>query len=192
MSAQHNKLQMRKGQRKLQPELATYRNMDDGADGKAPERAPTGYLPHLDGLRAFALLGVLGFHFEVPYFSGGYVGVDCFLVLSGYLMTRNIISKVQGGIFNMREFYIRRFWRLYPSALVTIFVTTIVASQIFPPALSQRVAQSALSSKFLVSNLYFYSQQNYFDVASRIKPLLHMWSLSLEGMNMGDAALTVT
>lgn len=139
-----------------------------------------GYITHLDGIRAVALVGVLAFHFEVAHFTGGYIGVDVFLVLSGYLMTRNLFLRIQEDCFNLRTFYVSRFWRLYPSSLVTILCTLVAAYFIFPPDLALRTAESGGAAMSAVSNIYFYSQDSYFDVGSIQKPLLHTWSLSLE------------
>lgn len=147
---------------------------------KHPSSCALGYIQHLDGIRAVALAGVLAFHFEVAHFTGGYVGVDVFLVLSGYLMTRNIFLRIQEDSFNLAAFYISRFWRLYPSSLVTILSTLMFAYLIFPPDLALRTAESGGAAMSALSNIYFFSQANYFDVGSRQKPLLHTWSLSLE------------
>lgn len=138
------------------------------------------YFPHLDGLRAIALLGVLGFHFEVPHFSGGYVGVDCFFVLSAYLMTRNISQGVAAGRFSLREFYIRRIWRLLPASVTTMFFSLLGAFAFFTPDLAKRAGNSAIAAVFSLSNVYFWMQGNYFDTLSNVKPLLHTWSLSVE------------
>lgn len=138
------------------------------------------YFPHLDGLRAIALFAVLGFHFEVPYFSGGYVGVDCFFVLSSYLMTRNIAQSAAAGKFSLREFYVRRIWRLLPASMATALCSLVGAFAFFSPSLAMRAGKSAVASLFSVSNLYFWMQGNYFDTHSNEKPLLHTWSLSVE------------
>ncbi|GAB0489752.1 hypothetical protein MMPV_000977 [Pyropia vietnamensis] len=142
--------------------------------------APLPYLPHLDGLRAVALVLVLAYHFKVPGAGGGYVGVDIFLVLSGFLMTRTIQGARAAGTFHLRSWYASRFWRLYPAALVTSAAAVAAAAVLFPPALASRTGASAAAAAGLVANVYFWSQEGYFDVASAAKPLLHMWSLSLE------------
>lgn len=138
------------------------------------------YFEHVDGLRAVALLGVLFFHFGVDGFEGGFLGVDCFLVISGFLMTWNITRDIGNGSFKLSTFYVKRFWRLYPSFLVTTLSALIGAYLFFSSSLAVLVAQSALASMGFMSNVYFLSQADYFDVNSQVKPLLHMWSLSLE------------
>lgn len=139
------------------------------------------YLAHLDGLRALALIGVLAFHFDTPHLHGGYLGVDVFLVLSGYLITRNIVFALGADTFSLRAFYISRIWRLLPAALATILATLSLAFLIFPPQYSSDVCKSALAAAFSVSNVWFYLKVGYFDTDNIAKPLLHTWSLSLEG-----------
>jgi peptidoglycan/LPS O-acetylase OafA/YrhL len=142
---------------------------------------PTGmYLPHLDGLRAVALFGVLAFHFRVPYCQGGYVGVDVFFVLSGYLMTRKIYCAYVEDRFSIREFYVSRAWRLMPAAHATCLICLFCAWLILPPPLARRTALSALSATGFSSNIFFWATGDYFDVSSEFKPLLHTWSLSVE------------
>lgn len=139
------------------------------------------YIPHLDGIRALALAGVLLFHFDVAPFTGGYIGVDVFLTLSGFLITRNILLSVHTkSSFSLRTFYIRRFFRLYPASLVCTFFTVLLSIATFPPPLALSVFESALASLSSVANIYFWHKADYFDTAARFKPLLHHWSLSLE------------
>ena len=143
-------------------------------------RNPRSYLPHLDGLRAVALAGVLLFHFKPGFCRSGFLGVDVFLVLSGFLITRNILHSLAHGTFTFRNFYVSRFWRLYPASLLTSFFTLLAAFLVFPAELALETARSALSSMFFASNVYFWSQADYFDSSASVKPLLHTWSLSLE------------
>lgn len=150
------------------------------ASERASENRHLTYLHHLDGLRALALFGVLAFHFKLPFFEGGYLGVDAFLVLSGYLMTRNISAAVVDSKFRLTDFYVSRFWRLFPSVAVTILCTLFCASMIYTPEIALDVCKSAIAATFSMSNLYFYSSSGYFDTESNLKPLLHTWSLSLE------------
>lgn len=138
------------------------------------------YLPHLDGLRFVLLLGVLLFHFELSPFTGGFIGVDGFLVLSGFLISRNILHSLSTNTFSLRTFYFRRFWRLFPASLVTVALAALFAYLSFPADLANSTARSALSSLLLSSNVYFWREAGYFDDDALRKPLLHMWSLSLE------------
>lgn len=140
----------------------------------------SGYIPHLDGIRALALLGVLGFHFDIPGFQGGYLGVDCFLTLSGYLMTRNILQSIELNSFSIKKFYGTRLLRLYPSAVSTALGSSFLAIILFPPDLALPHCQSVVSMLFFASNFYFRTHSSYFDVGALNQPLLHTWSLSLE------------
>lgn len=139
-----------------------------------------GYLPHVDGLRALAFIFVLLFHFRIAGARGGYLGVDMFLVLSGFLMTRIIDRDVRAGTFKMRDFMIRRFWRLYPSLLVTVAMSLATSLLLFSPKLQRSVGASSLAALLFGSNHYFHATTGYFDIGSELKPLLHTWSLSLE------------
>lgn len=144
-------------------------------------RGAAAYLPHIDGLRAIALMGVLLFHFEVYPFNGGFVGVDIFLTISGYLITRNVITHHSKSTpFSLKNFYARRFYRLYPAATVTVLLAVTGSAAIFPNDLEKEAAESGLASMFVSANTYFHLKSGYFDTSSSVKPLLHMWSLSLE------------
>mmetsp|Transcript_11431 Transcript_11431/g.24647 ORF Transcript_11431/g.24647 Transcript_11431/m.24647 type:complete len:839 (-) Transcript_11431:113-2629(-) len=139
------------------------------------------YIGHLDGLRAIALVGVLLYHFELLGHTGGFAGVDVFLVISGFLMTRNIASKINAGSFTLPAFYQTRFWRLYPSSLFTVFASLFLSRLILPDKLAAEAAKSGLASMFLSSNILFSREVGgYFDSGAVAKPLLHTWSLSLE------------
>lgn len=138
------------------------------------------HLTHLDGLRAIALAGVLLFHFEVAPFSGGFAGVDVFLSLSGYLITRNIDTQLRASHFSLSQFYTRRFFRLYPAATATALAVVLLSFLLFSDPLALEACQSALSSMLFSSNLYFHFNTDYFDTSAILKPLLHTWSLSLE------------
>lgn len=132
------------------------------------------HLPHLDGLRAIALIGVLAFHADLPL-PRGYLGVDVFLVLSGFLITRSLLAP----IFTFPAFYTRRFWRLYPSSLAVIFLVTILALVTSPETASE-ICASALAGLSLSSNFFWTGRSNYFSSSAQFRPLLHIWSLALE------------
>ena len=138
------------------------------------------YRPDIDGLRAVAVLAVLLFHAGVAPFGGGYVGVDVFFVISGFLITRLIHDQVAEGRFTFANFYIRRVRRLFPALLATLCVCFVVAFLIFSPPDFAKFADSLVFAIFSVSNIYFWDQSGYFDSASHMKPLLHSWSLSVE------------
>lgn len=146
----------------------------------SPKKKALTYLPHLDGLRTVALLGVLLFHFEVAHFQGGFVGVDIFLTLSGYLITRNLLNDAANSTFTLRSFYVRRFFRLYPASSAVVLLTVLTAFMCFSPVLTDEICRSALASQFFASNVFFYMKANYFEKTALVRPLLHTWSLSLE------------
>lgn len=142
----------------------------DGAD----------YRPDIDGLRAIAVLGVLIFHARLGWLPGGYVGVDVFFVISGYLITKIIVSH-DGDLGSfLARFYERRVRRLIPPALPVLAFTAMFAWYYLPPEAMQEFAKSALAYSFFVSNWFFLLIGGYDDGPSRLKPLLHTWSLGVE------------
>ena len=143
--------------------------------------SPSTYRPDIDGLRAIAVLSVLLFHLDVSVFSGGFIGVDVFFVISGFLITRLIVDEVNNtGGFSFSRFYVRRLRRLFP-AFLTVLVLTLVAAVItFSPSDLSNLGGSALHAVFSVSNIYFWQEAGYFDDAIKLNPLLHTWSLSVE------------
>ena len=139
------------------------------------------YQRHIDGLRAVAVLSVIFYHFGQTTFSGGFVGVDVFFVISGYLITNLIINEInQTGSFDFKRFYIRRMRRLFPAMAVTFTATFIFAALLFPPERLQPFGQSLAAAVLSVSNIHFWTESGYFDVSSHLKPLLHTWSLGVE------------
>jgi peptidoglycan/LPS O-acetylase OafA/YrhL len=136
----------------------------------------------IDGLRTLAVLPVIAFHFAIfPQLSGGgFVGVDIFFVISGYLITHTIYRDINNKTYTIADFYNRRMRRIFP-ALFTIFIFCIAVTFFSSfPSEAKTISVSIISSIFFVSNLVFYSQSGYFDQNSATNPLLHMWSLSVE------------
>jgi peptidoglycan/LPS O-acetylase OafA/YrhL len=148
--------------------------------GARLEESMIAYRPEIDGLRAIAVLGVLLFHAGFSAFSGGYAGVDAFFVISGYLITRNILTAMDAGRFSYVGFFINRARRLFPALLATISVSFLVGALLFPPPHMKRLAEAAIASILAFSNIYFWSEASYWDIESVFKPLLHVWSLSVE------------
>jgi peptidoglycan/LPS O-acetylase OafA/YrhL len=138
------------------------------------------YRPEIDGVRAIAVLGVLLFHAGFSMFSGGYAGVDVFFVISGYLITRNILTGIDAGRFSYVGFFINRARRLFPALLTTVGVSFLVGALLFTPPHMKKLAEAAITSVLGVSNIYFWSEASYWDIESAFKPLLHVWSLSAE------------
>ena len=140
----------------------------------------TAYRPEIDGLRAIAVMAVLLFHVDLSWVTGGYIGVDVFFVISGYLISRNIIESLDRQRFTFKAFYLRRFRRLFPALVTTILLASCIAPAILLPEHLERFGWEAVSSFFSISNIYFWSQSGYFDLDADLKPLLHTWSLSIE------------
>lgn len=138
------------------------------------------YRADIDGLRGISIISVVLFHARMPGFSGGFVGVDVFFVISGYLITGIIYGKLNEGTFTFEEFYVRRVRRIFP-ALSIVYICTFVAGLILSlPNDFRAFGKSLISSASFVSNYHFYGQAGYFDASSLSKPLLHTWSLSVE------------
>lgn len=145
-------------------------------DGRAPFR------PDIEGLRAIAVLLVLAYHARIPGFTGGYIGVDVFYVVSGFLITGLIIRELQAtGRVDLPAFYARRARRLLPAALVVIAVTAIASAIILPPLRVRDVAGDAAAAALYVSNIRFAAQAtDYLQAELDPSPLLHFWSLGVE------------
>ncbi|QNI02388.1 acyltransferase [Halomonas sp. SH5A2] len=139
------------------------------------------YRPDIDGLRTVAVMSVLLFHAGFSSFSGGFIGVDVFFVISGYLITMIIKEEVERtGHFSFSNFYVRRIRRLLPALLFTLVASLLLGVFLFSPQHLERLGKSTITALFSVSNFFFWSESGYFDTASDLKPLLHTWSLSVE------------
>jgi len=134
------------------------------------------YKPEVDGLRAVAVLLVLFCHLDLG-FPGGYIGVDVFFVISGFLITFIIINDNQ---FSFIKFYIRRILRLYPALIVVVLLTCIICFLIADPFYLKNTIKTAIYALFSISNIYYYKHQNYFDVSADQQTFLHTWSLGVE------------
>ena len=140
----------------------------------------SGHRRDIDGLRAIAILPVLLFHAHVPGFAGGYVGVDIFFVISGYLITGILAREVDQGRFSLTQFYARRFRRIMPALALTILTVLAAAAWLYLPGDLESVPKSALAAIFFASNLWFFTDTGYFAGGADVKPLLHTWSLAVE------------
>ncbi len=138
------------------------------------------YRKEIDGLRAVAILPVLLFHAGFSVFSGGYIGVDVFFVISGYLITSIILAELEKGNFSLKRFYERRARRILPALSVVLFATSILTFIFMPPELMKSYANSLMSVVTFSSNFHFYVSSGYFSTAAEHKPLLHTWSLAVE------------
>jgi len=138
------------------------------------------YRPDIDGLRALAILPVVFFHYHVPGFSGGFVGVDVFFVISGYLIAGLIYDEMREGRFSILKFYERRIRRIFPALFVLLAAATVAAWFLVFPHDFERFGKSLLATAFFATNVGFWRQLGYFDVAGETKPLLHLWSIAVE------------
>ncbi|HCN4985028.1 TPA: acyltransferase, partial [Escherichia coli] len=138
------------------------------------------YQPEVDGLRAVAVLLVLFFHAGFQEFSGGYIGVDVFFVISGFLITGIIYNNLERNKFSYVNFLFFRCSRLYPALLTTIFLCLLFGFMIYNPHDYKSLSNAAFYSIFSASNFYFMNSAGYFDTSSTINPLLHTWSLAVE------------
>jgi peptidoglycan/LPS O-acetylase OafA/YrhL len=138
------------------------------------------HLPHIDGLRALAIIPVVAFHADVAGFSGGFTGVDIFFVISGFLITRIIVTEQREDRFSLLEFYKRRALRILPAYIVSILAVIAAAYVLMLPVEARRLGVTVAASAAFVSNIYFWRVTDYFNQESNTEPLLHTWTLSVE------------
>lgn len=139
-----------------------------------------GYRAEIDGLRAIAVLPVVLYHAGMGVFDGGFVGVDVFFVISGYLITLILAKEISQRTFSVAGFYERRIRRLYPALIAMFAVCWLLAMLLMMPHDMRAFARSMIASTAFSSNLLFWAEGGYFDTSSDLKPLLHTWSLSVE------------
>ena len=138
------------------------------------------YRAEIDGLRALAVLPVMFFHAGFEVFSGGFVGVDVFFVISGYLITALIISELEIGQFSILKFYERRARRILPALFLVMSLCIPFSYALLSPSDFRDFGQSLVAVSIFSSNLLFWLESDYFDIATEFKPLLHTWSLAVE------------
>ncbi len=139
-----------------------------------------GYRPEIDGLRAVAVVPVVLYHAHLPGVSGGFVGVDVFFVISGFLITGLLAGDVAAGQFSIVRFYERRVRRIFPALFVMLGVSAALAVWLLLPFEMADFAGSLRAAALFVSNFYFRQETGYFVAAATTKPLLHTWSLAIE------------
>ena len=138
------------------------------------------YRREIDGLRALAVIPVILFHAGINNFEGGYVGVDVFFVISGYLIAALIISKKTDGNFSLLDFYERRARRILPALFVVMFFCIPPAYFLMLPNQLEDFSESLIAVSLFLSNILFWTESSYFAAAAELKPLLHTWSLAVE------------
>ena len=138
------------------------------------------YRAEIDGLRALAVIPVILFHAGFELFSGGFVGVDVFFVISGYLITTILIEDIEKNRFSLTSFYERRARRILPALFFVMFICIPFAWMWMLPSQMKDFSQSLIAVSFFASNILFWRESGYFDAAAEEKPLLHTWSLAVE------------
>lgn len=138
------------------------------------------YRADIDGLRAVAIVPVVLYHSGIALFSGGYVGVDVFFVISGYLITSFILFQINHGTFSLVRFYLRRIRRIFPALFVMIGFCAIAGWLLLAPHDYRRLGESIFATTFFASNVLFWLSSGYFGAPLEARPLLHTWSLGVE------------
>lgn len=141
---------------------------------------PLAYRPEIDGLRAFAVISVLIYHLNNAWLPGGYLGVDVFFVISGFLITSIILKDCAAGDFSFKEFYLRRARRILPAMLTVTAITCAVAYFILFPDEMRAAAKACKKALLCYSNYHFARESGYFDPSAESNPFLHTWSLGVE------------
>ena len=140
----------------------------------------THYRPEIDGLRAFAVLPVILYHAGFKIFSGGYVGVDIFFVISGYLITNIILNEISNGKFKIITFWERRARRILPALFFIMLIIIPFSLLVMMPDDTKQFFESLMSISIFSSNFFFMFKSGYFETTTQLKPLIHTWSLSIE------------
>jgi len=143
-------------------------------------RGHADYRPDVDGLRAVAVLLVVGYHAFPAWIQGGYIGVDVFFVISGYLITRLIQARQESGRFTLRDFYARRVRRIFPALLLVLSAVAIAGLLLFQADELAGLRNALVAGGLFVPNIQIWRETGYFDTAANLKPLLHLWSLGVE------------
>ena len=140
------------------------------------------YIKQIDGLRGISILSVILYHFFPEIFVGGFIGVDIFFVISGFVISKILIEEFYSTkTISIKNFYIKRIKRIFPAFFLVIFASTIFSYFILLPGYLSDFSKSSLASIFFSSNFYFFfTNQDYAAISSNFKPLLHLWSLSVE------------
>lgn len=144
------------------------------------------YNYNIDVLRGISILLVLIYHFKIElfnffFFSGGYLGVDIFFLISGYLITSILHINIEKNIFSFKDFFLRRFLRIVPVYVFVIFLTLLASYFVLTPSHLIDISESSIASSFFYSNIFFWKTlNNYYNPDAILNPLLHTWSLSIE------------
>lgn len=143
-------------------------------------QSPAGFRVDIQGLRGIAVLLVVLYHLDVHWLSGGYIGVDIFFVISGYLITGHLIDSLDAGRFTFLDFYARRVRRIIPASLFVLLCTSVFACILMPPLLLPKILKESIATAVYLPNIFFAYQQTDYLAETALSPLLHYWSLGVE------------
>src|SRR5208282_3531353 len=146
----------------------------------SPQLTHPKYRPDVDGLRAIAILSVIGFHAFPSFIRGGFVGVDVFFVISGYLISTIIFSSLEKNRFSFIEFYFRRIRRIFPALILVLVACYVFGWFALLTSEYELLGKHIAAAVGFVLNFMLWHEAGYFDEAAALKPLLHLWSLSIE------------
>jgi len=138
------------------------------------------YRPDIDGLRAIAVLSVVAFHAFPSWMKGGFIGVDVFFVISGFLISTIIFENLDKGTFSFSEFYARRIKRIYPALLIVLTASIVFGWFSLLADEYKQLGKHTMAATGFISNFVLWSEAGYFDNSAETKPLLHLWSLGIE------------
>lgn len=138
------------------------------------------YRADIDGLRALAVMAVVIYHAFPSLLPGGFIGVDVFFVISGYLIGTILLKNFAGGTFSFSDFYSRRIRRIFPALLVVLVFCLVIGKFVLLPDEYRQLGKHIAAGAVFIANFAFWSESGYFDTAAELKPLLHLWSLAIE------------
>lgn len=148
--------------------------------GSEAQPGKSDYRPDIDGLRAIAVLSIVVFHAFRSLASGGFVGVDIFFVISGFLISKHIWEELDAGTFSIKTFYARRIRRIFPALSVALLACVAMGWVILTPREYEQLGTHIVAGAAFLANIIFWKESGYFDSAADTKPLLHLWSLGVE------------
>lgn len=160
--------------------IVTFSSKETSAHPRAARKGPQNYRPDIDGLRAIAVVAVVAYHAFPTSIRGGFIGVDIFFVISGFLISRVLFKELQEGSFGLNGFYARRIKRIFPALCLVLASCWIAGWFILTPGEYRNLGKEILAGSTFASNFYFWQQTGYFDGGADTKPLLHLWSLAIE------------
>jgi peptidoglycan/LPS O-acetylase OafA/YrhL len=138
------------------------------------------YIPAIDGLRAIAVLSVILFHAFPQLVPGGYIGVDIFFVISGYLITNIIVTQASSGTFSFKDFYARRIRRIFPALIIVLVSVYALGWFVMLADEFKQLGKHIAAGAGFVANWAYWLESGYFDELHELKPLLNLWSLGVE------------